>query len=108
MTRPFSTSSGKVSRTSRGVAQPGSALGLGPRGRRFESSRPDHFLFSRAILTSIKSVNHPSSPFFSILRRNFALFCRLYCQSVVYLAGSFSNLLKFWRWETTNGDHGYR
>src|SRR6185503_13142512 len=28
----------------RGVAQPGSALGLGPRGRRFESSRPDHFL----------------------------------------------------------------
>ncbi len=25
----------------RGVAQPGSALGLGPRGRRFESSRPD-------------------------------------------------------------------
>src|SRR5258705_5992205 len=28
----------------RGVAQPGSALGLGPRGRRFESSRPDHNL----------------------------------------------------------------
>ena len=27
----------------RGVAQPGSALGLGPRGRRFESSRPDSF-----------------------------------------------------------------
>ncbi len=26
----------------RGVAQPGSALGLGPRGRRFKSSRPDH------------------------------------------------------------------
>src|SRR5882672_3801399 len=31
---------------SRGVAQPGSALGLGPRGRRFESSRPDHNLKS--------------------------------------------------------------
>src|SRR5205807_3193563 len=29
------------SETARGVAQPGSALGLGPRGRRFESSRPD-------------------------------------------------------------------
>ena len=28
----------------RGVAQPGSALGLGPRGRRFESSRPDQSL----------------------------------------------------------------
>jgi hypothetical protein len=28
----------------RGVAQPGSALGLGPRGRRFESSRPDQFV----------------------------------------------------------------
>ena len=26
----------------RGVAQPGSALGSGPRGRRFKSSRPDH------------------------------------------------------------------
>ena len=25
----------------RGVAQPGRALGSGPRGRRFESSRPD-------------------------------------------------------------------
>ena len=29
----------------RGVAQPGSALGLGPRGRMFESSRPDQSLF---------------------------------------------------------------
>ena len=28
----------------RGVAQPGSALGLGPRGRRFESSRPDQLI----------------------------------------------------------------
>ena len=28
----------------RGVAQPGSALGLGPRGRRFESYHPDHFM----------------------------------------------------------------
>ena len=27
----------------RGVAQPGRALGSGPRGRRFKSSRPDHF-----------------------------------------------------------------
>ncbi len=30
------------SRWSRGVAQPGSAPGLGPGGRRFEPSRPDH------------------------------------------------------------------
>jgi hypothetical protein len=30
--------------TSRGVAQPGSASGLGPEGRRFESCLPDHFL----------------------------------------------------------------
>ena len=29
------------SRISRGVAQPGSALGLGPRGREFESLHPD-------------------------------------------------------------------
>ena len=27
----------------RGVAQPGSAPGLGPGGRRFESCRPDYF-----------------------------------------------------------------
>ena len=27
----------------RGVAQPGSASGLGPEGRRFKSCRPDHF-----------------------------------------------------------------
>jgi hypothetical protein len=27
----------------RGVAQPGSASGLGPEGRRFESCLPDHF-----------------------------------------------------------------
>ncbi len=27
----------------RGVAQPGSALGSGPRGRRFESSHPDYY-----------------------------------------------------------------
>ena len=28
----------------RGVAQSGSALGWGPSGRWFESSRPDHFM----------------------------------------------------------------
>jgi hypothetical protein len=28
--------------TTRGVAQTGSALGSGPSGRRFKSSRPDH------------------------------------------------------------------
>ena len=28
----------------RGVAQPGSASGLGPEGRKFESCLPDHFL----------------------------------------------------------------
>ena len=27
----------------RGVAQPGSALGSGPRGREFKSPLPDHF-----------------------------------------------------------------
>ena len=30
----------------RGVAQPGSAPGLGPGGRRFESCRPDYYLHS--------------------------------------------------------------
>ncbi len=34
---------GGFSGTGRGVAQPGSASGLGPEGRGFESLRPDHF-----------------------------------------------------------------
>src|SRR5271169_6094178 len=35
--------------TRRGVAQPGSALGSGPRGRRFKSSRPDHSIFQHVV-----------------------------------------------------------
>ena len=31
--------------SSRGVAQPGSATGLGPVGRRFESFHPDHYKY---------------------------------------------------------------
>jgi hypothetical protein len=33
--------SSRIGSAYRGVAQPGSALGLGPRGRWFESNRPD-------------------------------------------------------------------
>ena len=33
----------KISVALGGVAQPGSASGLGPEGRRFKSCRPDHF-----------------------------------------------------------------
>ena len=41
---------------SRGVAQPGSASGLGPEGRRFESFRPDHqFLSSLAFACQINA-----------------------------------------------------
>ena len=32
----------------RGVAQPGSASGLGPEGRRFKSCRPDHLYMKKA------------------------------------------------------------
>ena len=32
----------------RGVAQPGSASGLGPEGRRFKSCRPDHYIMQKA------------------------------------------------------------
>jgi hypothetical protein len=52
----------------RGVAQPGSALGLGPRGRRFESSRPDSIqrrcrrqpggLSFRTLATAYANPNH--------------------------------------------------
>jgi hypothetical protein len=34
----------------RGIAQPGSALGLGPRGRKFESCCPDHLKFIQKII----------------------------------------------------------
>ena len=34
----------RLRRTDRGVAQPGRALGSGPRSRWFKSSRPDHFV----------------------------------------------------------------
>ena len=46
----------------RGVAQFGSALGLGPRGRRFESCRPDHHR---------KPVNTPFTGFFHALKKTF-------------------------------------
>ncbi len=36
-------------RQSRGVAQPGSALAWGARGREFESHRPDHLLVTSAL-----------------------------------------------------------
>src|SRR5436190_3459601 len=39
---PISSTYPVYSISSRGVAQSGSALGLGPRGPRFESGRPDH------------------------------------------------------------------
>ena len=38
----------RLRRSRRGVAQPGRALGSGPRGRRFKSSRPDQFRSSEA------------------------------------------------------------
>jgi hypothetical protein len=46
------SSFGDAGRFTRGVAQPGSALGLGPRGRVFESLRPD-FYFQRLTPVSI-------------------------------------------------------
>jgi hypothetical protein len=36
-----------LSKKSRGVAQPGRALVLGTRGRKFKSSHPDHFLMAQ-------------------------------------------------------------
>ena len=36
------------SNRNRGVAQPGSASGLGPEGRRFKSCRPDHNIMQKA------------------------------------------------------------
>ena len=41
---PYSSSSRLLNKWLRGVAQSGSAPGLGPGGRRFESCRPDFFL----------------------------------------------------------------
>ena len=39
----------------RGVAQPGSASGLGPEGRRFKSCRPDHIMKKAKIYIPTKS-----------------------------------------------------
>ena len=39
---------------SRGVAQPGSALAWGARGREFESHRSDHFIDNRCLLLANK------------------------------------------------------
>ena len=39
-----------ISISFRGVAQPGSASGLGPEGRRFKSCRPDHIMKKKAII----------------------------------------------------------
>ena len=40
----------------RSVAQPGSALASGARGREFESPRSDHFLSSRALFEALKAL----------------------------------------------------
>ena len=39
----------------RGVAQPGSASGLGPEGRRFKSCRPDHYMKKAKIYKPTKT-----------------------------------------------------
>ena len=39
----------------RGVAQPGSASGLGPEGRRFKSCRPDHYMKKAKIYSPSKT-----------------------------------------------------
>jgi hypothetical protein len=43
--------------SSRGVAQSGSASGLGPEGRRFESYRPDQFFFENPKAKSQNPMN---------------------------------------------------
>ena len=48
----------RVESVDRGVAQSGSASGLGPEGRRFESYRPDH------------SEKRPDGPFFMATARS--------------------------------------
>ena len=44
---------------SRGVAQPGSASGLGPEGRRFESCLPDHNFIEPTMLFFNERPNNP-------------------------------------------------
>jgi hypothetical protein len=51
-------------RLSRGVAQPGSALAWGARGRVFESLRPDHLF-----LSNIRQLSRLSKPAFLCLRK---------------------------------------
>ena len=64
---PAATSRRIEAGSGRGVAQPGRALSSGGRGRRFESSLPDHFLFSPWRRTGVKraeqsfNLNHLAS-----------------------------------------------
>ena len=51
----------------RGVAQSGSAPGLGPGGRRFESCRPDR----------VETLNNESLHFFYVLFSSIIIFYRL-------------------------------
>ncbi len=44
-----------ITTSSRGVAQPGSASGLGPEGRRFKSCRPDQFMKKAKIYIPTKN-----------------------------------------------------
>ena len=44
----------KKQKVHRGVAQPGSALGSGPRGRRFKSYRPDcHYNYFKLVIGTV-------------------------------------------------------
>ena len=51
----------------RGVAQPGSASGLGPEGRRFKSSRPDHVMKKAKIYKPSKTAMQSGSKKFKHL-----------------------------------------
>ena len=46
----------------RGVAQPGRALGSGSRGRRFESSRPDHFSHVFRVIPRLSRLSDSPQP----------------------------------------------
>ncbi len=48
-------------RKSRGVAQSGSALGWGPRGRKFKSSRPDQIEFYQINFTKLILRGRPAA-----------------------------------------------
>lgn len=75
----------------RGIAQPGSALGWGPSGRRFKSCCPDHFLICFA---SQRTILHRPIYFCQLTRPSFQQRLLTVSQALIYAPAGLAQQLK--------------